>query len=265
MPDGADAPSSGAGCAAMACATKGAPGGAAGSGDAASSSVSLAGRRSPRRERRDQCDVACRDQNAVTAIGKIEPQAAAGRKPAGRRAKALQSLQPDGAVCRQPACEPRDLPPVPIGRSEDLFGKRCGVGCAKHPNTGRIGPQDSFAVGRPQPRGQGARRVGRQSRIAGPVHLKFRIIHRDYMTVRRQNRPPKTRQPQGIVQGTVTIARGERQVHGPAGPASFKAADNPNPAEFFNPAEPRAFSRVGLLAGVRQKPIMIPAETASYR
>ena len=70
-------------------------------------------RRSPRRERRDQCDVAGRDQNAVTAIGKIEPQAAAGRKPAGRRAKALQSLQPDGAACRQPGCEPRDLPPVP--------------------------------------------------------------------------------------------------------------------------------------------------------
>ena len=60
--------------------------------------------------------------------GKSNREAAAGRKPAGRRAKSLQALQPDGAVREQAACEPRDLPPVPVGRSEGFFGKGCGIG-----------------------------------------------------------------------------------------------------------------------------------------
>ena len=67
--------------------------------------------------------VAGGDQNAVAAIGKIEPRAAAGREPAGRGAKAAQPLQPDRAVRRQPAREPRDLPPVRIGRTESLSAR----------------------------------------------------------------------------------------------------------------------------------------------
>ena len=176
--------------------------------------------------------------------GKSNREAAAGRKPAGRRAKALQSLQPDGAVCRQPACEPRDLPPVPIGRSEDFFGKRCGIGGAEQPGAGRIGPQDPRAVGRPQPGGQGARRVGRQSRIAEARHLKFRIIHRDHMTVRHQDRPPECRQPKDSQANRYyrkPAAAGPR----PGGPATFKAADNLNPAEFFGAATPWPSAALG--------------------
>ena len=146
-----------------------------------------------RRPRRDQRDVAGGDQDAVAAIGKVEPRAAAGRKPAGRRAKSLQALQPDGAVGEQPACEPRDLPPVPVGRPEGFFGKGCGTGRAEQAGAGRIGPQDPPAIGRPQPGGQAARRIGRQSRVARGQPLKFRILHRSYMTVRLRNRLPERR------------------------------------------------------------------------
>ena len=48
-----------------------------------------------------------------------------------------------------------------------VFSARAAASAA--PNSagaGRIGPQDLLAVGRPQPCGQAARRVGRQSRIA---------------------------------------------------------------------------------------------------
>ena len=53
-----------------------------------------------------------RDQDAVAAIGKIKPRAAAGDEHAERRAEAAQPLQPDRAAWRQPARELRDLPPV---------------------------------------------------------------------------------------------------------------------------------------------------------
>ena len=123
-------------------------------------------------------DCVCAGRGAISAMlpaairtpwlpsGKSNREAAAGRKPAGRRAKSLQALQPDGAVREQPACEPRDLPPVPVGRPEGFFGKGCGAGRAEHAGAGRIGPQDPLAVGGPQPGGQAARRIGRQSRIA---------------------------------------------------------------------------------------------------
>ena len=73
--------------------------------------------------------------------------------PAKRRAKSMQALQPDRAAREQPACEPRDLPPVPVGRPEGLFGKGGGAGRAEHAGAGRIGPQDPRAVGGPQPCG----------------------------------------------------------------------------------------------------------------
>ena len=41
--------------------------------------------------------IGARDQDAVTAIGEIEPRAAAGRKRAERRAEAAQSFQPERA------------------------------------------------------------------------------------------------------------------------------------------------------------------------
>ena len=183
----------------------------------------------PRRERRDQCDAACRDQDAVTAVGKIEPQAAAGRKPAERRAKTLQPLQPDGAVGRQSVCEPRDLPPVPIGRSKSFFGQRGGIGCAEQPGAGRIGPQDLFAVGRPQPCGQGTRSrrppvADRRPRAPEIPHHSSRLHDRpaSISAVKNQTAP-----------GNRSIASAKRQVHGPAGPASLKAADNPNPADIL--------------------------------
>ena len=53
-----------------------------------------------------------RDQDAVAAIGKIKPRAAAGDERAERRAEAAQPLQPDRAVRRQPAGELRHLAPV---------------------------------------------------------------------------------------------------------------------------------------------------------
>jgi hypothetical protein len=153
----------------------------------------------------------------VAAIGKVDPRTAAGHKPAGRRTKSLQTLQPDGAAREQPACEPRDLPPVPIGRPEGLFGKGCGTGRAEQSGAGRIGPQDPLAVGGPQPGGQAARRIGRQSRIARGQPLKFRILHRNHMTAGPQDRQPECRQRKQRKE-IVTIASRPRQVHGPAEP-----------------------------------------------
>jgi len=130
----------------------------------------------------------------VAAIGEVESRAAAGRKPAERRAKSLQALQPDSAVREQPACEPRDLSPVPVGRPKGFFGQGCGARRAEYADAGRVGPQDLLAVRSPQPCGQAARRIGRQSGIAVRPPLKFGIRHRNYMTARYQNRQPRCRQ-----------------------------------------------------------------------
>ena len=72
-----------------------------------------------------------RQQNAMAAIGKIKPRAAAGNEPAKRRAKPAQPLQPDRAGRRQPAREFRDLAPVLIRRTENFFGQRSRIGCAE--------------------------------------------------------------------------------------------------------------------------------------
>ncbi len=72
-----------------------------------------------------------RQQNAVAAIGKIKPRAAAGNEHAKRRAEAAQPLQPDRAGRRQRPCELRDLAPVWIRRAENLFGQRRRIGCAE--------------------------------------------------------------------------------------------------------------------------------------
>ena len=123
-----------------------------------------------------------RDQDAVAAIGKFEPRAAAGDERAERRAEAAQPLQPDRAVRRQPARELRHLAPVRIRRTESPVGQCCAIGGAEQFGADRIGPQNPRAVDRPQPCGQGARRMHRQSRIADASQLEFRIVHRNDMT-----------------------------------------------------------------------------------
>ena len=129
--------------------------------------------------------------------------------------------------CGSRSAELRDLSPVRIGRSEHLEREGCRIGRAEHAGADRIGPQDPRAVGRPQPCGQGAGCVQRQSRIAEHVQLEFRIIHRDDMTVRvrlfalrwLQKPAAKRWQPWRIA----SIASAERQVHGPATAALSKA------------------------------------------
>ena len=149
-----------AGCAAGNGATSATAGGSA--------SVWLSGFRLCRRDKPFAHDRrrAGGNQQAVAAVVKIDPLITAGRKHAARRAKTLQPLQPDGAACRRTRRKPRDLTAMLVGRSENSVRKRCTIGRAEHAGAGRIGPQDSRAVRRPQPGGQGARRVGRQSRIA---------------------------------------------------------------------------------------------------
>ena len=137
-------------------------------------------------KRRDQRDVAGGDQDAVAAVGKVDPRAAAGHKPAGCGAKSLQALQPDRAVRAQAAGKPRDLPAVPVARTKGLFGKGCDIGGAEQAEAGRIGPQDPRAVSGPQPGGQPARRIGGQSRIVRGQKLNFRILHRNHVTVRHR-------------------------------------------------------------------------------
>ncbi len=61
---------------------------------------------------------AARYQNAMAAVGEIQPRAAAGDECAERGAEAAQTLQPDRAVHRQPVGELRDLPAMLIRRSE---------------------------------------------------------------------------------------------------------------------------------------------------
>jgi hypothetical protein len=107
-------------------------------------------------------------------------RAGAGREHAGRSAKTAQPFQPDRAVLRQAAREPRDLPPVRIGRAEHLFRQRRAVAGAEQLRADRIGPQHKFAVGRPQPCGVGARRVHRKPGIAEPLHLEIRTNHRTF-------------------------------------------------------------------------------------
>src|SRR6266704_4028234 len=84
-----------------------------------------------------------------------------------------QPLQPDGAVRWQPARETRDLAPAQIRRSENLFRKRCAMGCIEQPGADRIGPENPRAVDRPEPRRVGACGMHRQSRIADSSQLEF--------------------------------------------------------------------------------------------
>ena len=123
-----------------------------------------------------------RDQNAMAAIGKIKPRAAAGDERAERRAEAAQPFQPDRAGRRQPVRQLRHLAPVRIRRPERLAGEGGAIGRAEQSGADRIGPQNPGAVGRPQPCGQGACCMNRQSRIADTSQLEFRIIHRGDMT-----------------------------------------------------------------------------------
>ena len=120
------------------------------------------------------------DQNAVAAVGEIKPGAAASHQPAERRAETAQPLQPDRAA--EPACQLHHLTPLRIRRSEVFAGQRDAIGCAEQRGPDRIGPQDTRAIDRPQPGGQGACRMQRQPRIAEASQLEFRIIHRSDIT-----------------------------------------------------------------------------------
>src|SRR5579863_5599542 len=69
-----------------------------------------------------------------------------------------------------------------IRRAKGFHGKACAVGRAEHAGADRIGPQDAGAVGRPEPRGEGARCMDRQSRIADTSQLEFSVVHRGDVT-----------------------------------------------------------------------------------
>ena len=174
-----------------------------------------------------------RDQNAVAAVGEIEPRAAAGHERAERRAEAAQPLQPDRAGQRQPPRQSRHLAPVLIRRTEDLFGKRRGIGRAEQSGADRIGPQDPRAVDRPQPCGQRACRMHRQSRIADASQLEFRIVHRGDMTdwlMARRGAGYGGQTMTGLTNPLVSPA-GQWQVHGRCRRPGLQSRDNLNPAE----------------------------------
>ena len=122
------------------------------------------------------------NQNALAAIREIKPRAAAGSEHAGPCAEAAQPLHPDRAGRGQPPCKPRNLAPVCIRRTENLFGEGGAAGCAEQLCSDRIGPQNPCAVDRPEPCGKGACRMHRQSRIADASQLEFRVIHGGDMT-----------------------------------------------------------------------------------
>ena len=119
-----------------------------------------------------------RNQKTVAAIGKFKPRTAAGGEHAGRRAKAAQPLQPHRTVGRQPVGELHDLAPVRIRRSESSFSESRTIADAEQVGADGIAPQNPRAVARPQPCGQGARRMRREPRIAEALQLEFRIVHR---------------------------------------------------------------------------------------
>ena len=124
------------------------------------------------------------DQNAVAAVGKFKPRAAAGDERSERRAEAAQPLEPDRTRWRQPVGELRHLPPVRIRRAEGFLGEARAIGRAEQPGADGIGPQHPRAVGRPEPCGERARGMHRQPRIADALQLEFRVVHRGDMTGR---------------------------------------------------------------------------------
>ena len=65
-----------------------------------------------------------------------------------------------------------------------FLGEARAVGRAEQPGADGIGPQHPRAVGRPEPCGEGARCMHRQSRIADALQLEFRVVHRGDMTGR---------------------------------------------------------------------------------
>ncbi len=118
-----------------------------------------------------------RDQDAVAAIGKLQPGAAAGHEPADRCAETAQPLQPDRAAAGQTACKLRDLAPLRVGGAEYFPGEDRAIGGAEQVGADRIGPQNPRAVDRPEPGRQRARCMHRQSRIADTLQLEFRCLH----------------------------------------------------------------------------------------
>ena len=62
-----------------------------------------------------------------------------------------------------------------------FLGEGRAIGRAEQSGADRIGPENPRAVDRPEPGGQGACRMHRQSRIADASQLEFRIIHRNDM------------------------------------------------------------------------------------
>ena len=118
------------------------------------------------------------DQDALAATGQIEPRTPAGDEHAKRRPKTAQALEPDRFRRRQPVGELRQLPPVLVRGSEDFPGEACAIGRTEDPRAEGIRPQDARAVAGPEPCGQRARCMQRQSWIAEASQLEFRGIHR---------------------------------------------------------------------------------------
>ena len=113
----------------------------------------------------------------MMAIGEIEPRAAAGHEHAGRCAKAAQPLHSNRAIGGQLVGEPRYLAPVRIGGTRIPSRQFGAIGGAEHIGAGEVRPHNPRAIGRPQPRRQGACRVRRQPRIAFDLPLEL-LVHR---------------------------------------------------------------------------------------
>ena len=174
------------------------------------------------------------NQDAMAAIGKFKPGAAAGDEHAQRRAEAAQPLHPDRAAQRQSSRELCHLAPACVRRTEGFLGEGCAIGRAEQFGADRIGPENPRAVDRPEPGGEGACRMDRQSRIADASQLEFRTIHRNDM-IRLARRLPNDASGTGG-QTMTALVEGQyrpRATAGPrpGGPGSHPSRDNLNPAE----------------------------------
>ena len=156
----------------------------AGSDDAATGCISLS-------------DCACAGRGAISAV--LPAAIRMPWLPSGKSSREQPQVASMPGAAPNPCNRSSRIAPFASNRpASRAICRRCGsagpkvfsasaaaLGRAEQAGAGRIGPQDPRAVGRPQPGGQGARRIGRQSRIAERLQLKFRIIHRNHMTARQ--------------------------------------------------------------------------------
>ena len=117
-----------------------------------------------------------RAQPQVTSMPSAEP------KP---RSRSSRIAPPSGNL---PA-KLSHLAPARVRRTEGFLGEGRAIGRAEQSGADRIGPENPGTVERPEPGGEGACRMDRQSRIADASQLEFRIIHRNDM-IRLARRVP---------------------------------------------------------------------------